>query len=192
MDRSNARSFARGSRHGFTLIELLVCSAIISMLMGMMMTGLKQARSAARGVVCQSSLRSLAQATNLYYNDRNDLPTTAQPLINLPGNQRAIVDMLAPYQDVPDPALDRCVRPWACPSDNWRWPVTGGTYLYYPAGIYVNYGLQPPRHNLRSLLNRNPRMMLFLDGLPLHGSYFHTVSFEGSVDSFKGAIAFSI
>ncbi len=192
MDRSNARSFAHGSRRGFTLIELLVCSAIVSILMGMMMTGLKQARAAARGVVCQSSLRGLAQATNLYFNEHNDLPTTTQALINLPGDQRAIVDMLAPYQDVPDPALDRCVRPWACPCDNWRWPATGGTYLYYPAGIYVNYGLQPPRHNLRSLLNRNPRMMLFLDGLPLHGSYFHTVSFEGSVDSYKGSIAFSI
>jgi prepilin-type N-terminal cleavage/methylation domain-containing protein len=195
MDRSkNAlhRQPPRKTRAGFTLIELLVSCSIISMLVGMAMTGLKQARSAARGVVCQASLRNLAQATNLYYNELNDLPTTTQQIINLPADQHAIVDMLAPYHDAPEPSTDHAVRPWACPNDTTRWQTTGGTYIYYPAGIYVNYGLQPPHHNLRSLLNRNPRMMLFLDGLPIHGSYFHTVSFEGSVDSYKGAIAFSI
>jgi prepilin-type N-terminal cleavage/methylation domain-containing protein len=192
MDRSHAHSSWFARRAGFTLIELLVCTSIISMLVGMTMTGLKQARAAARGVICQSSLRDLAQATNLYYNEQNDLPTTTQHIINLPAGQQAIVDLLAPYHDAPEPATDHCVRPWSCPNDPWRWQATGGTYIYYPAGIYVNYGLQPPRHNLRSLLNRNPRMLLFMDGMPLHGDFFHTVSFEGSVDSTRGAIAFSL
>lgn len=188
MDRSHALS----RRFGFTLIELLVCVAIMALLLSMAMSALAKARSVARGVVCQASLRDLAQATNLYYNELNDLPTTTQQLVNVPGNQTAIVDMLAPYHDAPAPAVDQCVRPWACPNDTWRWKVTGGTYLYFPAAIYVTYGLQPPRHNLRSLLNRNPRMLLFLDGLTIHGDSFNTVSFEGSVNSAKGAIAFAI
>lgn len=188
MDRSHTLS----RRAGFTLIELLACVAIIALLVSITMTALAKARSAARGVVCQASLRDLAQATNLYYNELNDLPTTQQHIINLPASQTAIVDMLAPYHDVPAPSTEHCVRPWACPNDPWRWKLTGGTYLYYPAALHVTWGLQPPRHNLRSLLNRNPRMLLFLDGLSIHGDSFHTVSFEGSVSSAKGAIAFSI
>ncbi|HYD02089.1 MAG TPA: type II secretion system protein [Phycisphaerales bacterium] len=190
MDRS--LSTRRCARSAFTLIELLVCASIISVLVGLSMTGLTKARSCARGVVCQASLRNLAQAVNLYYNERNDLPTTNQHIINLPAGQRAIVDMLAPFHDAPEPSTEQCIRPWACPSDTTRRQNTGGTYIYYPASLYVNYGLQPPRHNLRSLLNRNPRMPLFLDGLPLHGPNFHTVLFDGCVDSSSAPINFAI
>jgi len=190
MDRS--RRAPRLGCAAFTLIELLVCTSIISLLVGMTMTGLTKARSAARGVVCQASLRNLAQATNAYYNERNDLPTTAQQLVNLPQGQRAIVDMLAPFHDAGEPALELCTRPWACPNDQQRWMATGGTYLYYPAGIYSNYGLQPPYHNLRSLLNRNPRMLLFLDGLLLHGGSDNAVGFDGAVTSRTGPIVFNL
>lgn len=188
MDRSHALSHGRG----FTLLELLVSVAIIALLVSLAMSALSKARAAARGVVCQSSLRDLAQATNLYYNEFNDLPTTTQGLVNLPADHRAIVDMLAPYHDAPDPSMDQCVRPWACPNDSTRWRATGGTYIYFPAGIYATYGLQPPRHNLRSLLNRNPRMLLFLDGLTIHGDWYNTVTFEGSVCPAQGAIAYAI
>lgn len=187
-----ARTACHGRRNAFTLIELLVCASIVSMLVGLLLPALSKARAAARTVVCQSSLRTLAQATNLYYNEINDLPTTTQHLINLPANQHAIVDMLAPYQDAPEPQTGECVRPWACPNDSVRRPNTGGTYLYYPAGIYVTWGLQPPHHNLRSLLNRNPHMMLFLDGLPLHGPQYNTVYFDGGVKADSGPISFSI
>lgn len=186
------RSHALARRFGFTLIELLVCVAIIALLVSMAMSAMGKARAAARGVVCQASLRSLAQATNFYYNELNDLPTTTQHIINLPASHTAVPDMLAPYHEAPAPSMDECVRPWSCPNDSTRWKVTGGTYIYFPAGLHVNYGLQPPRHNLRSLLNRNPRMLLFLDGMSIHGDSFHTVSFEGSVSSAKGAIAFAI
>lgn len=190
MDRSHHSFHAH--RQGFTLIELLVAVSIISVLVSMAMSGLAKARSAARAVVCQSSLRTLAQATNLYFNDLNDLPTTTQQIINVPANQTAIVDMLAPYQDAAPPLTTECVRPWSCPNDPWRWKATGGTYIYYPAGIYVTWGLQPPHHTLRSLINRNPRMLLFLDGLPIHGTSYHTVSFEGSVQPSSGSISFAI
>ncbi|MFT3683446.1 MAG: hypothetical protein QM783_00745 [Phycisphaerales bacterium] len=68
----------------------------------------------------------------------------------------------------------------------------GGTYLYYPAGIYVTWGLQPPHHTLRSLLNRNPRMLLFLDGLTIHGDSYNQVGFDGAVQAASGPIFFSI
>ncbi len=191
MDRSH-QSSRRAHTSAFTLIELLVAVSIISMLVGMAMTGLAKARSAARGVVCQASLRTLAQATNLYFNELNDLPTTTQQIINVPANQTASGDMLAPYQDVPTPSTAECVRPWSCPNDPTRWKMTGGTYIYYPAALYVTWGLQPPHHTLRSLLNRNPRMLLFLDGMPIHGASFHTVTFEGTVEPSSGAISFAI
>lgn len=176
----------------FTLIELLAVVSIISMLISMAMTGLAKARSTARGVVCQSSVRGLAQAVNLYYNELNDLPTTDQPLINLPTSQQVIVDMLAPYHEAPAPATDHCVRPWACPNDTWRWQSTGGTYIYYPAGIYANYGIQPPHHTLRSLLNRNPRMELFMDGMLIHGGFFNASTFDGAVRTATTTIPFAI
>ncbi|MFT3683447.1 MAG: type II secretion system protein [Phycisphaerales bacterium] len=124
MDRSRTHHrSSQGSRAAFTLIELLVCASIISMLLGTMMTGLAKARSVARGVVCQANLRTLAQATNLYYNELNDLPTTTQSVINVPANQTEIVNMLAPYHDAQQPSTTECVRPGRAPTTHGagRW-----------------------------------------------------------------------
>lgn len=56
----------------FTLIELLVVIAIIALLVGILLPALRQARDAARALVCQTKVRSLSQGQLIYTNDWKD------------------------------------------------------------------------------------------------------------------------
>jgi prepilin-type N-terminal cleavage/methylation domain-containing protein len=58
-------------RYAFTLIELLVVVAIIALLLAILMPSLRKARGVARRVGCQSNLKQLAVAWNLYLDDND-------------------------------------------------------------------------------------------------------------------------
>ncbi|NOT02388.1 MAG: prepilin-type N-terminal cleavage/methylation domain-containing protein [Phycisphaerales bacterium] len=72
-------------RLGFTLVELLVTISIIALLITILLPSLKTAREQARTVVCLSSMKGVAIASNTYATaDRNEQAIPVHPLTGGP------------------------------------------------------------------------------------------------------------
>ncbi len=85
---------ARGNK-GFTLIELLVVIAIISILASIMFPTFSKAREKARQTVCNSNLRQLAIAVQMYRMDYDEL---FPPFLTKPDRPAKLVfDVIQPY-----------------------------------------------------------------------------------------------
>lgn len=59
----------REHTRGFTLIEVLVVVAVIAILMAILLPTLHRTRENARATTCQSNLRQLGQAFQMYAGD---------------------------------------------------------------------------------------------------------------------------
>ncbi|MEO7040558.1 MAG: prepilin-type N-terminal cleavage/methylation domain-containing protein [Candidatus Elarobacter sp.] len=67
----------RRNKRGFTLIELMIVVAIIAILAGILIPNFVNARAQAQTAACESNLRSIATALELYYADNQVYPTAA-------------------------------------------------------------------------------------------------------------------
>lgn len=97
--RHRSPSFVRPAAFtAFTLIELLVVTAVIAILAAMLFPALGRAKESARTTVCQSNLKQLCLAAQLYADDhRGNLPAFLRWLHGSPGGQDLRTGRLFPY-----------------------------------------------------------------------------------------------
>ncbi len=67
-------------RQGFTLVELLVVIAILAVLITLLLPAVNQAREAARRLTCQTKIKDLILACNLYESKYKRLPPSCHVL----------------------------------------------------------------------------------------------------------------
>ena len=109
--------------YGFTLIELLVTIAIISLLMAILMPAMHRVRAAGKRIKCQSNLKQIAFAYQMYFDDYNGRFHRKQNYHQTyggwkgkkwPNNKR----YLNYYLDLPDiPQTEQEAKVFCCPSD---------------------------------------------------------------------------
>jgi iron complex transport system substrate-binding protein len=120
----------RAQAHAFTLIELLIVIAIIAILSAMLLPVLSRGKLSAQCGICQSNLRELGLATQMYWNDNagNSFAYTLGPtnsgvlywfgwIANGSEGHRAFdlsMGALFPYMNGSDVRL--------CPSPVWNLP----------------------------------------------------------------------
>jgi prepilin-type N-terminal cleavage/methylation domain-containing protein/prepilin-type processing-associated H-X9-DG protein len=128
-------------RRGFTLIEILVVLAIIAVLAAMLFPVFARAREKARQASCQSNLRQLGLAAQMYAEDCDgvNVPTN-QPQAGVASNGIWWMMLLQPYT--------RNLQILDCPSCSDRgWcgmgeceGYIGQVYWRYRGGYGINWG----------------------------------------------------
>ena len=73
----------RDLERGFTLIELMIVVSIIAILAGILIPNFVYARAQAMTAACESNLRSIATAAELYYADQQVYPSSGDVSIAL-------------------------------------------------------------------------------------------------------------
>src|SRR5262249_23294385 len=86
------------SPSAFTLIELLVVIAIVSILSGLLLPVLSNARTKARGTVCQRNLKEIGTAMQLYSDDGQDKLPYAY--LSIAGNGWSWDDLVSSYMGI--------------------------------------------------------------------------------------------
>jgi prepilin-type N-terminal cleavage/methylation domain-containing protein/prepilin-type processing-associated H-X9-DG protein len=132
------------SRHsdlhrGFTLIELLVVIGIVSVLMGLLLSAVQQARAAAARLKCENNLKQIGLAFQMYHDSYGSLPPghrsrkgsqtmplSGWPLSLLPNLEQPALYASAqaayqatrnPFLNPPHTGLATVVSIYVCPSD---------------------------------------------------------------------------
>ena len=117
----------------FTLIELLIVIAIISILAGMLLPALKNAKDAAKKTICLSNQKQIGLGTMMYAGDYNNLvPTYGVSDGDMWDN---FVGLLDPYVSGKQRNPYYC-NLWLCPND----PSTDGAW-WGGVSYGINYGL---------------------------------------------------
>ena len=102
---------------GFTLIELLVVIAIIAILMAILMPALSYVRKQAHSTACQSNLRQMCLAMNLYALDHDD---RTMPFVHAVGeywfHQLAPYLTAKEYKYTPEKHIEGAMKVAFCPA----------------------------------------------------------------------------
>lgn len=154
----------RLAARGFTLVELLVTVAIITVLIALLLSGLKGMRSAAWSAKCSSNLHQVATACAAYATERRLLPHPGtQPLMTL---------------------LEMPAEVWVCPANHGLEGVAVQSYTYPASPIWAR-GLRPgDRIDWWALVTRtyeqNTRTPLVQDLFKWHG-YRNVAGYDTAV-----------
>ncbi len=141
----------RSRRPAFTLVELLVVIAILAILASVLLPALGRGKSAAQSITCQSNLKQLQLAWQLYADANNErmvanwvLGLTPSVYVNNYGTSNAWVCGSALLSDSTDGIRQGALWPYSgaeglyrCPSDRSVWPY-GTRRARRPFNIALN------------------------------------------------------
>jgi general secretion pathway protein G len=136
--------FSKSSRTGFTLIEILIVVAIIGILAGVVLVGLRGTGPQARDSRRAADLRQVQNGLELYYNKLGAYPATQ----NWAALKTALVNADVGIKNIPQD------------------PKTGATYEYAATGALVG---SPDTYVLKAVLEQPASKLLEndIDGNPV-------------------------
>ena len=113
---------SEGQDSGFSLVELLVVISIMTLLLGILLPALGQARESAKQTVCLSNLRQIGLATQFYLNEYDYFPQAWQD------SECRWMDLIKPY-------LSKQSEVYSCPSDRLQKAVQWDPQIILSYGI---------------------------------------------------------